>query len=140
MHIKRLAGRETVQDWRLPIFLRGGLAVCTAMATTVVAVKEWLDAVKPGYGALYASAFSETGIDDAGDVGGMTADLDLMGELEMALEELGAKSGHLRNIRNAIAQEGVKMSPHRPGGPSRSDPSPQLPRRLGGHDGLDAGA
>ena len=32
------------------------------------------------------------------------------------------------------------MSPRRPGGPSRSDPSPQLPRRLGGHDGHDAGA
>ena len=108
------------------------------MATTVVAVKEWLDAVKPGYGDLYASAFSETGIDDAGDVGAITAEA--MGALEMALEELGAKVMHLENIRNAIAQEGVKMNPHRPGGPSRSDPSPQLPRRLGGHDGHDAGA
>ena len=94
--------------------------------------------LRPGYGELYAAAFGEVGIDFASDVGAIAAEE--MGELEMALEELGAKTTHLKNIRNAIAQEGVKMNPHRPGEPSRSDPSPQLPRRLGGHEGHDAGA
>jgi hypothetical protein len=99
-------------------------------------VREWLDGVKPGYGELYASAFSEMGFDDAGDFGGIAASE--MTELEIALEELGAKTVHLRNIRNAIAEEGIKLKPHQPGGPSRSHPSPQVGRRLGGTE--EAGA
>ena len=65
-------------------------------------VREWLDAeVKAGYGAKFASAFEEVGIEDTSDLQDM--DDELMEELERELTAADAKSMHLKKIKAAIA-------------------------------------
>ena len=67
-------------------------------------VREWLDAeVKAGYGAKFASAFEEVGIEDTSDLQDM--DDELMSTLDQELLAAGAKPMHVKKIKAAI--EGV---------------------------------
>ena len=64
-------------------------------------IREWLDdEVKSGYGAKFASAFEEVGIEDKSDLHEM--DSDLMKTLEAELEHIDAKPMHLARIKKSI--------------------------------------
>lgn len=64
-------------------------------------IREWLDEeVKAGYGAKFASAFEEVGIEDKSDL--HHSDEAIVLELEGELRDAGAKSLHLKLIKEAI--------------------------------------
>ena len=64
-------------------------------------IREWLDnEVKAGYGAKFASAFEEVGVEDKSDLHDM--DDELMKTLEAELQAVDAKPMHLTKIRKAI--------------------------------------
>ena len=63
-------------------------------------ISMWLDEVKPGYGEKYASIFEDLGVDDEEDVQNLRDDL--ARDLRAALENAGAKRGHLNNIESAV--------------------------------------
>ena len=63
-------------------------------------IREWLDnEVKAGYGAKFASAFEEVGVEDKSDLHDM--DDGLMKTLEAELQVVDAKPMHLTKIRKA---------------------------------------
>ena len=64
-------------------------------------IREWLDnEVKAGYGAKFASAFEEVGVEDKSDLHDM--DAALVAELERELSAADAKSLHIAKIKKAI--------------------------------------
>ena len=67
-------------------------------------IREWLDSdVKAGYGAKFASAFEEVGIEDVSDL--HDVDDEAMAALERELEAADAKLIHIKKIKKAI--EGI---------------------------------
>ena len=105
-------------------------------------IDAWLDAIKPGYGNRFLSAFEQLGIEDAADVANIDHHFYL--SLQAALQEAGAKPMHLKNIRLALLDMGCQLQdqgdpPARPHSPAaqRQDlqrtkhdtPGRALPRR-----------
>ena len=65
-------------------------------------VREWLDTViKPGFGARFASAFEEIGVEEVVDL--LDVDEEAQAELEEALKNAGAKTIQLKQIRKAVS-------------------------------------
>ena len=67
----------------------------------------WLDAIKPGYGARFVSAFEKLGVEDIADVANI--DLRFFADLQAALLECGAKPMHIKNIRLALLDTGCNL-------------------------------
>ena len=63
-------------------------------------IREWLDRIKPGFGARFGSAFDEVGIEDESDLKDM--DGELLESLETELKTAGAKAMQLKKIRAAV--------------------------------------
>ena len=63
-------------------------------------IREWLDEVKSGFGAKFASAFEEVGIEDKSDLHDL--DEEAMAALELELQAVDAKIIHLKKIKKAI--------------------------------------
>ena len=72
-------------------------------------ISTWLDEVKPGYGEKYASIFEDLGVDDEEDVQNLRDDL--ARDLRAALENAGAKRGHLNNIESAVIAKRANAAP-----------------------------
>ena len=72
-------------------------------------ISTWLDEVKPGYGEKYASIFEDLGVDDEDDVQNLRDDL--ARDLRAALENAGAKRGHLNNIESAVIAKRANAAP-----------------------------
>ena len=90
-------------------------------------ISTWLDEVKPGYGEKYASIFEDLGVDDEDDVQNLRDDL--ARDLRAALENAGAKRGHLNNIESAVIAKRANAAPRplaapRPAARRRQHPPP----------------
>jgi hypothetical protein len=72
-------------------------------------ISMWLDEVKPGYAEKYASIFEDLGVDDEEDVQNLRDDL--ARDLRAALENAGAKRGHLNNIESAVIAKRANAAP-----------------------------
>ena len=72
-------------------------------------ISTWLNEVKPGYGEKYASIFEDLGVDDEDDVQNLRDDL--ARDLRAALENAGAKRGHLNNIESAVIAKRANAAP-----------------------------
>ena len=80
-------------------------------------ISTWLDEVKPGYGEKYASIFEDLGVDDEEDVQNLRDDL--ARDLRAALENAGAKRGHLNNIESAVIAKRANAAPRHLAHPHR---------------------
>ena len=63
-------------------------------------VRDWLDSLKAGFGARFAAAFEEIGVEDVSDLADM--DDELQATLEAELRKAGAKAMQLKKIRTAL--------------------------------------
>ena len=78
-----------------------GSMLSSASATPPQLLSDWLDAVKPGYGARFGPAFDAAGVEDVDDLANVDRDIFL--DIETALFQLcGAKPMHMKNIRSAV--------------------------------------
>ena len=65
-------------------------------------IRDMLDGLKPGWGAKFAGAFEEIGIEDIVDLSFLTDDMKK--ELEGELKGVGAKTMHIHRILGAVAE------------------------------------
>ena len=64
-------------------------------------IRSWLDGIKQGWAARFASAFEAVGVEDTSDLVGFGGQAAV--ELMKELSEHGAKSLHVQRITDAIA-------------------------------------
>ena len=90
-----------------------------SMEAEDLAIREWLDGIRRGWGAKWGAAFEAVGLDMAEDLEEL--DEDSLEELTAELKAVGAKTIHIKKMIKAIRQQTAAPGAAQPGQQARQE-------------------